>query len=121
MIVENIKIRGIIMIKEIIKINASIKKSVINPKDENIKIKEILIKIRENTQIGENIKIEESIKTRENSKIKGSSRIKGKINMKREISKIEIGRITTISVLMMIINLLTNKNKMEREDSPSEI
>merc|ERR1711935_1260406 len=78
MIVENFKIREIIMIKEIIKINATIMKSVIMLKKENI-------------------------------------------NMKRAISKKEIGKIMIISVLMMTINHLTNRNKMEREDSLSEI
>jgi len=121
MIVENFKIREIIMIKEIIKINATNMKSVIILKKENIKIKEILIKIGENSQIEGNTKIGESIKIKENSKIKRISRIQRNINMKREISKKEIGKIMTISVLMMTINHLTNRNKMEREDSPSEI
>jgi len=113
MIVEISKIRGIIMIKEIIKINATIMKKEISQKKENIKTKEN-IKIKGNFKIKRSIKTKGNIKTKENIKIKENIMI-------REISKKEIRGIMIINVQMMTINHPTNKDKMEREDFPSEI
>jgi len=112
--IEETLIRGIIMIKEIIKINATITKKGITQKKENIKTEE-------NIRIDESIKIKENTLKKENSKIEGNSKIKENINMIREIFRKDLKEIMIMFVQMMTINHLTNKNKTEREDFPSEI
>ena len=138
MIVENFKIGGIIMIEEIIKINATILKSVITQiketitkeentrKEENNQIEgsskiEMIEKIEEIEEVEEIEEEEEAEKIEEVEMIEMDSKIRENSNLTGETSKKEIRGIMTISVPMMIISHPINKSKMEREDFPSEI
>lgn len=138
MIVENFKIGGIIMIEEIIKINATIMKSVITQiketitkeentrKEENNQIEgsskiEMIEKIEEIEEVEEIEEEEEAEKIEEVEMIEIDSKIRENSNMTGETSKKEIRGIMTISVPTMIISHPINKSKMEREDFPSEI
>ena len=138
MIVENFKIGGIIMIEEIIKINATIMKSVITQiketitkeentrKEENNQIEgsskiEMIEKIEEIEEVEEIEEEEEAEKIEEVEMIEMDSKIRENSNLTGETSKKEIRGIMTISVPMTIISHPLNKSKMEREDFPSEI